>query len=401
MTSEIKLQLLLALIDQDKHSIDLNRRLTETLTRIVKLTKFDRAGITLADSDTGVFSFSILSDGETITPFSLEPGLLQQCSTATSQISLENPSDSIRQANAIPIQLEEQRMGFLYLEISNLKQSTISSDSSSELAFFQSLCNQIALSWVASGRFENRQNDKPLFRVGEAMVSLTHHIKNIFQGVNGGAHILNDGLNHQNLDLVRQGWEIVSRNQTRMADLVTDVLSLDDHRELALRRLDLRLVISAAVQKLQSKDWANSIQFDWLPHQQPQWALFDEVRIFRLLENLLRNAIESCQDRTDGKIVVFVEADVDSKDYRISISDNGSGIPHENLSQVFSLFESSKENRKCGIGLAVSQKYAQQHDGEILVQSEEGQGSCFTVVLPFPDKMSEVTKQFGIVSPPE
>ena len=67
---------------------------------------------------------------------------------------------------------------------------------------------------------------------------------------------------------------------------------------------------------------------------------------------------------------------------RITVDDNGPGIPADQMEHLFSPFVSSKKSRGTGLGLPVSQKILSEHGGQIVVQSEPGQGCRFTLELP-------------------
>jgi signal transduction histidine kinase len=67
---------------------------------------------------------------------------------------------------------------------------------------------------------------------------------------------------------------------------------------------------------------------------------------------------------------------------RVQVRDNGPGIPAEKLSDIFRPFVSTKGSRGTGLGLAVSRKVLREHGGDILVQSQPGKGSLFTLRLP-------------------
>ena len=66
----------------------------------------------------------------------------------------------------------------------------------------------------------------------------------------------------------------------------------------------------------------------------------------------------------------------------VAISDTGKGIPKEVASRIFEPFFSTKQEKGTGIGLSVSFKIIQSHNGRIMVDTEEGKGSTFTVILP-------------------
>ena len=67
---------------------------------------------------------------------------------------------------------------------------------------------------------------------------------------------------------------------------------------------------------------------------------------------------------------------------RVSVRDNGVGIPEDQLKRIFNVFVSSKGQRGTGLGLPVSQKILQEHGGQILVESQPGRGSCFILEWP-------------------
>jgi signal transduction histidine kinase len=70
----------------------------------------------------------------------------------------------------------------------------------------------------------------------------------------------------------------------------------------------------------------------------------------------------------------------------VAVTDNGAGIPEDQLSRIFNVFESTKGARGTGLGLAVSQKIIREHGGEIRVESKLGEGSRFTLSWPRGDE---------------
>ena len=74
--------------------------------------------------------------------------------------------------------------------------------------------------------------------------------------------------------------------------------------------------------------------------------------------------------------------DADESLAKVVVSDNGSGIPADELAKVFTIFVSNKGSRGTGLGLPVSQKILHEHGGQILVESEPDRGSVFTLEFP-------------------
>jgi PAS domain S-box-containing protein len=99
--------------------------------------------------------------------------------------------------------------------------------------------------------------------------------------------------------------------------------------------------------------------------------------------NLFLNAAQSIQN----KGVIRVQSFVEKSNIVIKISDNGTGIPKENLSKLFTPFFTTKPVGKgTGLGLSISYGIIQKHGGTIEVETEEGKGTCFTIKLPLFNK---------------
>lgn len=105
---------------------------------------------------------------------------------------------------------------------------------------------------------------------------------------------------------------------------------------------------------------------------------FDQLQ--QLFLNLLNNSVDAIGE--EGRI--SVEIDRNSSSYwNVEVKDTGSGIPEENQGAIFEPFFTSKsQGRGTGLGLAVSREIIQQHNGEVMVESELGTGTKFTIRLP-------------------
>jgi signal transduction histidine kinase len=107
----------------------------------------------------------------------------------------------------------------------------------------------------------------------------------------------------------------------------------------------------------------------------------------QVFSNLVLNAIEASEE--DGAIYIRVRQ-VHSGDgragIRVTVADDGCGIPKENMSRIFEPFFSTKDSKGTGLGLWVSQGIVEKHQGRLRVRSRTGQehhGTCCTVFLPF------------------
>ena len=115
-------------------------------------------------------------------------------------------------------------------------------------------------------------------------------------------------------------------------------------------------------------------------------AIIDKEAVTKVISNLLTNANKYTKD--DVRLTCVVEPD--SEHFRIAVSDNGVGVREEDRQRIFEPFYQAEDNKPgTGIGLNIVKNIVERHGGTILVESELGKGSTFTVVLPVRQKEVE------------
>ena len=106
-------------------------------------------------------------------------------------------------------------------------------------------------------------------------------------------------------------------------------------------------------------------------------------QINQVFLNLISNAAQAMPERSTANVITLRTAIHDAHTVRIEIQDNGSGIPKEVLPKIFDPFFTTKPVGKgTGMGLSISYKIVQQHGGQLLVDTEPGVGTVFTILLP-------------------
>jgi signal transduction histidine kinase len=103
----------------------------------------------------------------------------------------------------------------------------------------------------------------------------------------------------------------------------------------------------------------------------------DRVKVHRVLNNLVRNAVEAMPDGG----TLMIKGRVDGEIYLLELSDTGNGISRDGLSKIFTPFYSTKP-KGMGLGLAFSRKTVEAHGGSISVESKVGEGTAFTIRFP-------------------
>ena len=169
-------------------------------------------------------------------------------------------------------------------------------------------------------------------------------------------------------------------NLLKMANTLLEVYRHDaGQKSLAISNVSLKSLGSQVVTELaplaNQKDLKLTLEAD-----SDYLVKGDQLELRRLVTNLVGNAIKF----TDaGHITVRLHS-TDDKTVCLDIEDTGSGISEEDQRQIFEWFRQGDHMRAgSGLGLHLSQRIAQLHRGEILLQSELGKGSTFSLKLPF------------------
>jgi len=117
---------------------------------------------------------------------------------------------------------------------------------------------------------------------------------------------------------------------------------------------------------------------------------YDERYVKQALLNLVKNAVAAMP--SGGTLTIRTERVGD--EVRLSVADTGIGIPEENLSKIFEPYFTTRETGS-GLGLTLVFKIVKEHRGEISVRSKEGEGSCFVIALPVPQKETRLIAYGG------
>lgn len=184
----------------------------------------------------------------------------------------------------------------------------------------------------------------------------------------------------------------VSLDETnRMMRMVTDLLHLS-RIDNATSHLDIELINFTAFitfilnrfDKIRAQDEEKKYEIVRDYPITSVWIEIDTDKMTQVIDNILNNAIKYSPD--GGKITVSMKTTDDQM--ILSISDQGLGIPKEDLPKIFDRFyrvdkARSRAQGGTGLGLAIAKEIVKQHNGFIWAKSEYGKGSTFTIVLPY------------------
>lgn len=231
---------------------------------------------------------------------------------------------------------------------------------------------------------EKEERERRLF-----VSNVSHELRTPLTSVKSYLEALDEGALYEPVapDFIK-----VSLNETnRMMRMVTDLLHLS-RIDNATSHLDVELINFTAFitfilnrfDKMRAQDQEKKYE---LVRDYPitsVWIEIDTDKMTQVIDNILNNAIKYSPD--GGKITVSMKTTDDQM--ILSISDQGLGIPKEDLPKIFDRFyrvdkARSRAQGGTGLGLAIAKEIIKQHNGFIWAKSEYGKGSTFTIVLPY------------------
>jgi len=283
----------------------------------------------------------------------------------------------IRSAICVPIAAGDRTWGVIHID-SQLANFTFTEQ---QFGLLRAVGRLTAMSIRSRELVEAHVRDERLAAMGQTVASLSHSIKNILQGLRGGADTIELALNKDDLGLAREGWPILARNLDRILNLTLNMLAysreggvdvelvdagelIEDVRQLIVRHCDARRI---------------ALVVDHDEHMPPVPA--DPVGVHQVLMNLLMNAVEAVPSKR-GVVTIGTSFDPDGGTWELRVSDNGPGMTAAERDLAFVPFASTKGQRGTGLGLAVTRKIVEQHGGRVVLETEPDVGTTVRAILP-------------------
>ncbi len=294
----------------------------------------------------------------------------------------------IREAICVPMQARYDMLGVIYIDSTTpphdvlLNRSGKSKLTQEHLKLLVAIAHQAALAVEDTRYYSAMVNTERLAAVGQTIAMMAHHIKNILQGLEGGGFLIREGLKSHDESMVRRGWEFVEKNQGRISKVVSDMLTYSKQREPELAEADINQVTHDVVDLMRARASEHGARIDFRPDESMPLGQFDAEAIHGAILNVVTNAIDTCAERDEGRIIVTTRYQPDDQAAEIIIQDNGPGIPEGDLDNIFTLFVSEKRSRGTGLGLPVTQKVLSEHGGSAHAENVPEGGARFCLVLP-------------------
>jgi PAS domain S-box-containing protein len=210
--------------------------------------------------------------------------------------------------------------------------------------------------------------------LGEMSAGIAHEFKNSLATIVGYAQM---STTEEDVEILRSYAREIHKESQALSRMVTDFLNFARPVKTSINDVDLCELLQNTMADLRNLRPGNyDLRFQ---ASEPAVIACDQTLIRQSFLNLLINAAEALDE--DGMISVSVDLMTDGHNVKVSIADNGRGIPSDVIPKIFLPFYTTKAHGT-GLGLSLVQKIVFAHNGSIEVQSVDGQGTRFVVTLP-------------------
>lgn len=311
----------------------------------------------------------------------------------------------IRSAICAPIRYRDRMFGAVYIDTTLANYAF----TPGQLALLNAIGQHAGLALANQELGVQQLQAQRLAAIGETIAGLSHSIKNILQGLHGGADVVEMGLKKDDLKIAKGGWDILKRNLDRIMSLSLNMLAFSSQRQIEVELVKVGTLIEETVELVQGACTTRRIVLLVDIDKDMPPVPLDTGLMHQALLNLVTNAVEAVE-ATKGVITIrgnyFTGAKAGAEIpgttavVELMIADNGPGIAPDKQAWIFEPFNSTKGLRGTGLGLAVTRRVVEDHGGRIEVWSQghwwtpglgpaaqrrersETVGSAFRLLLP-------------------
>ncbi|BCK86258.1 adaptive-response sensory-kinase SasA [Sideroxyarcus emersonii] len=215
---------------------------------------------------------------------------------------------------------------------------------------------------------------------GEVARRLAHEIKNPLTPIQLSAerlqHKLLGKLDDQDTQLVQRATQTIVSQVGAMKNMVTEFANYARAPAARMVQLDMHQLLNEVMGLYEANSSPIALRFG----AERTLLNGDATRLRQVIHNLLQNAHDALQQTEHPQIVLSTENTPDNA-LKLTVRDNGSGIPEHMLGRLFEPYMTTKQ-RGTGLGLAIVKKIVEEHGGKITIESQPGAGTSVNVILP-------------------
>ncbi len=226
---------------------------------------------------------------------------------------------------------------------------------------------------------EKIKRSEKLAAIGELAASVAHEIRNPLSSIRGFAQFLRHSLKDKPQE--KEYAETMVTEVDRINRVVTDLLTFARPMTVEISPTDITELIEHSVRLVEADALTRDVNIQMKISDLTKLPL-DANQITQALLNLLLNALQALPPK--GNIEIGAELDASDSRFHLWVKDDGPGIPNTHIEKIFEPFYTTHQ-KGTGLGLAIVHKIAENHNGEIRVNSPPKgmtRGCCFSIIIP-------------------
>jgi signal transduction histidine kinase len=229
---------------------------------------------------------------------------------------------------------------------------------------------------------EQLRHSERLSVMGELAASLAHEVRNPLGSIRGAVEILEEECPHG--DKSYRFLQILIKEVERLNYVIESFLGLARQKTSEITRVSIQEAVDSIVQIISAKARKENIAIECQLPAQTVYITADGNKFRQVLLNLLLNAMAACI--SGGRIKIQSQMknhDIELPCLELSIADNGTGIPENELDKIFKPFYTSKKDGT-GLGLPISKRISEEYNWQLNIDSKEGEGTLARLCIPLP-----------------
>ena len=252
------------------------------------------------------------------------------------------------------------------------------------LKLLHTLAHQTAVAIENEEYYATILEKERMLAIGETAEKLSHRIKNILQSINGGAFLVNDGIENSDISTVEKGWAIVKRNQERISRLVLDMMLVNNDYVAKKELFCVVDMLDHAVENQRNEAKSLDVEIDYVCGIRPMEVIGDRRSLQDAIESVIAEAVKNSRSVDEPKVSVHLESNLEVIEVFVKSAEAEVDDQSEEVSYKSEIFSAAKEFFP-GLELSASQKVLRGHNGNVDISNERSHEKYriwFPVVLP-------------------
>lgn len=251
-----------------------------------------------------------------------------------------------------------------------------------DLVLLQIFGDQVAVALQINRLIKAKEESQRLATFAVALADIGHNIKNLLMRLEFPVKLIDRNVERQDWEGVNEAWGVMKRATHEIGGLVKDMLTYSKPRKPELDEVDVAALVQEVATACRPDAISKELELTVKGADAVLEWVVDPKILTTALHNLTGNAIEALAEHGGSAVTLSLEKTAQPEEIRITVADDGPGIPPEIQRRIFDPFFSTKKSKGTGLGLANVKKGVEEHGGRVLLLSEPGNGAAFTLIFP-------------------